>query len=172
MSPEQAAGHRVDFRSDQFAFGLVLYEMVTGRVAFARPTAVQTMSAIIAEEPRRIADLNPRVPERLQEIIRRCLAKAPADRYASTLDLARDVRAIAKYESHMRGLSDLESDSWSRPKRTAARCRSGGCDCGCDVRHGSFISAGVDSLGARADRGTDPCEEERRGASVQCPGWF
>lgn len=92
MSPEQAAGRDVDFRSDQFSFGLLLYEMVTGRVAFRRETAVQTMSAIITEEPSRVTALNPRVSDRLQEIIERCLAKNPDKRYASTLDLARDVR--------------------------------------------------------------------------------
>ena len=120
MSPEQAAGRHIDFRSDQFAFGLVLYEMVTGRVAFARPTAVQTMSAIIAEEPQRVADLNPHVPERLQEIIRRCLAKAPAERYASTLDLARDVRLVARHESHISVVQPTSRRaSWSQRKRTA-----------------------------------------------------
>ncbi len=95
MSPEQASGRSVDFRSDQFSFGLVLYEMVTGRVAFRRATPVQTMSAIIAEEPPRVSELNPRVPERAQEIIERCLAKDPEKRYASTLDLARDVRSAS-----------------------------------------------------------------------------
>lgn len=95
MSPEQAVGRDVDFRSDQFSFGLLLYEMVTGRIAFLRASAVQTMSAIIAEEPPRVADLNPRVPSRVQEIIERCLAKDPDERYDSTLDLARDVRMAA-----------------------------------------------------------------------------
>ena len=99
MSPEQAAGRVVDFRSDQFALGLVLYELVTGRVAFARPTAVQTLSAIVAEEPAGVDALNPAVPARLREIVQRCLAKRPAERYGSTLDLARDLRSVARNES-------------------------------------------------------------------------
>jgi serine/threonine-protein kinase len=72
--------------------------MVARRAAFERPTAVQTMSAIFAEEPRRVADLTPRVPERVQEIIERGLAKDPDARYASTLDLAREVRGVARHE--------------------------------------------------------------------------
>ena len=92
MSPEQASGLDVDFRSDQFSFGLVLYEMLTGSVPLRRGTAVQTMAAIIAEEPPRIASVNPRIPARAVEIVERCLEKSPGQRYASTLDLARDVR--------------------------------------------------------------------------------
>jgi len=119
MSPEQAAGRDVDFRSDQFAFGLVLYEMVARRAAFERPTAVQTMSAIIAEEPRRVADLNPRVPERVQEIIERCLAKDPDARYASTLDLAREVRGVARHERDGgRGPRVLLGLWWGWPRRS------------------------------------------------------
>ena len=95
MSPEQAVGREVDFRSDQFALGLVLYEMVTGRVTFRRASAVQTMTAIITEEPPRVADLSPHVPSRVEEIIERCLAKAPGERYDSTLDLARDLKSAA-----------------------------------------------------------------------------
>jgi serine/threonine-protein kinase len=92
MSPEQAAGRSTDYRSDQFAFGLLLYEMVAGKSAFRRPTPVQSMAAIIAEEPAPLATLNPRVPERVRVIIERCLGKDPDKRYDSTLDLARDVR--------------------------------------------------------------------------------
>ena len=93
MSPEQAAGRPLDYRSDQFAFGLVLYEMVAGRVAFRRPTPVQTMAAIIAEEPEPLGELDPRIPERVRVIVDRCLSKDPDKRYDSTLDLARDVRS-------------------------------------------------------------------------------
>ena len=94
MSPEQGRGGAVDFRSDQFSFGLVLYEMATGVLAFQRDTPVQTLSAIIGEEPRPIVELNPRVPVPLRWIIERCLAKDPADRYAATADLARDLQTL------------------------------------------------------------------------------
>jgi eukaryotic-like serine/threonine-protein kinase len=91
MSPEQAAGGRVDFPSDQFSFGLVLYEMLTGRRAFDRSTPAETLSAIIREEPEAIIHINPSVPPPLRWIVERCLAKDPADRYAITRDLARDL---------------------------------------------------------------------------------
>ncbi len=91
MSPEQASGKPVDFRSDQFSFGSVLYEMATGKRAFARATKPETLSAIIRDEPEPIAALNPRLPVPLRWIVDRCLAKEPKERYASTEDLARDL---------------------------------------------------------------------------------
>ena len=94
MSPEQAAGASVDFYSDQFSFGVVLHEMVTGRRPFEFDTSVETLAAILREEPKPIAQLNPGVPAPLSWIVERCLAKAPAGRYASTRDLARDVAAV------------------------------------------------------------------------------
>jgi serine/threonine protein kinase len=97
MSPEQASGGRVDFPSDQFSFGTVLYEMLTGRRAFERPTFAETLSAIIREEPRRIAELNPGVPPPVRWIAERCLAKAPEERYALTRDLARDLASVREH---------------------------------------------------------------------------
>jgi serine/threonine protein kinase len=91
MSPEQAVGHPVDFRSDQFAFGTILYEMATGRRAFHRESAPQTLTAVIQDEPEPIASLTPKVPAPVRWIVERCLAKAPSERYASTRDLARDL---------------------------------------------------------------------------------
>jgi serine/threonine protein kinase len=91
MSPEQAAGERADFPSDQFSFGVVLYEMITGRRAFERTTVAETLSAIIREEPPPIPQVNPAVPPPLRWIVERCLAKDPAERYTVTRDLARDV---------------------------------------------------------------------------------
>jgi predicted ATPase len=94
MSPEQAAGRPLDFRSDQFSLGCVLYEMATGKRAFDRDTAAETLAAIIREEPEPIGSLNARVPAPLCWIVERCLAKDPDQRYASTRDLARDVVAV------------------------------------------------------------------------------
>jgi serine/threonine protein kinase len=88
MSPEQAAGRPVDFRSDQFSLGSILYEMATGRRAFRRDTAVQTLAAIIEAEPQPVATLNRRLPPALVGIIKRCLAKCPDRRYRSTRTLA------------------------------------------------------------------------------------
>ena len=94
MSPEQANAQPVDFRSDQFSFGLVLYEMVTGRAAFARSTPAEILAAIIREAPESVTALNPQAPAPLVWVIERCLSKDPKERYASTQDLARDLAAI------------------------------------------------------------------------------
>jgi predicted ATPase/serine/threonine protein kinase len=94
MSPEQASGALLDFRSDQFSFGLVLYEMVTGRRAFARNTAAETLVAIMREQAEPIALQNPDAPAPLCWAIERCLAKDPDKRYVSTRDLARELAAI------------------------------------------------------------------------------
>src|SRR5216683_3033064 len=94
MSPEQASGDRLDFRSDQFSFGLVLYEMVTGKSAFHRRTAPETLVAILREEAEPIGVRNPDAPAPLCWAIERCLAKEPDKRYVSTRDLARELAAI------------------------------------------------------------------------------
>src|SRR5216683_2570440 len=94
MSPEQASGHRLDFRSDQFSFGSVLYEMVTGKRAFQRSTAAETLVAILREQPELIGGQNPDVPAPLCWVIERCLTKELDKRYASSRDLARELAAI------------------------------------------------------------------------------
>ncbi len=89
MSPEQARGEEVDARSDQFSFGLLVYEMAAGKRAFVRPSAAETMAAIIREEA---APLPPSVPAPLRWVVERCLAKDPAERYDSTRDLYRELK--------------------------------------------------------------------------------
>ena len=101
MSPEQASGGTADNRSDQFSFGLVLYEMLTGRRAFNRPTAVETLSAIIRDDPPPVGQLNPTVPAPVRWIVDRCLAKTPAERYGSTRDLARDLASVRDHFSDL-----------------------------------------------------------------------
>jgi serine/threonine protein kinase/Tol biopolymer transport system component len=91
MSPEQARGRTVDHRSDQFSFGLILYEMAAGRKAFDKPETVQTMSAVITEDP---PPIEREIPAPLRWTIGRCLAKDPADRYESSGDLFRELRQI------------------------------------------------------------------------------
>jgi serine/threonine-protein kinase len=88
MSPEQASGRPVDFRSDQFALGLLAYEMLAGRRAFEGPSAVETLSAIIREDPVPIGSLRPDVPDGFGLVIARALAKLPKDRFDSTRELA------------------------------------------------------------------------------------
>lgn len=93
MSPEQASGSDADFRADQFSLGAILYEMVTGRRAFQRETAVQTLTAIIDEQPQPLEEQTS-VPRPLVSVIERCLAKDPSGRYAATRDLHLELRAI------------------------------------------------------------------------------
>ena len=99
MSPEQASGKSLDFRSDQFSLGAVLYEMASGKRAFRRNTTAETLTAIIREEPEPLGHLNPKAPAQLSWIIDRCLAKDPPERYASTLDLARELRTLREHLS-------------------------------------------------------------------------
>ncbi len=94
MSPEQVAGGQMDFRSDQFSFGLVLYEMVTGKLAFPRGTTAETMVAILREQAEPVGLQNCEAPAPLCWVIERCLAKQPDKRYVSTRELARELAAI------------------------------------------------------------------------------
>lgn len=95
MSPEQAEGKEVDFRSDHFSFGSIVYEMAAGTRPFHRDSAVRTMSAIIEHSPPPLTSINPETPEPLREIVDRCHAKSSENRWASTRDLASAVHAIA-----------------------------------------------------------------------------
>jgi predicted ATPase len=94
MSPEQATGGEVDFRSDQFSLGSVLYEMVTGFPAFRKKTYAETTAAILRDEPERLGSRMLQAPPPFLWIVERCLAKDPKERYASTRDLARDLAAV------------------------------------------------------------------------------
>ena len=94
MSPEQANGGEVDFRSDQFSFGAVIYEMVTGRPAFQGRSHAEITAAILRDEPERIGSKVVQAPAPFFWIVERCLAKDPQQRYASTRDLARDLVTV------------------------------------------------------------------------------
>ena len=114
MSPEQASGARAEFPSDQFSFGAILYEMLTGRRAFDRPTFAETLSAVIREEPPPVAQLNPAVPPPVRWIVERCLAKAAGERYALTRDLARDLASAREH------LAELLASRRVRPAKRAS----------------------------------------------------
>jgi TolB-like protein/cytochrome c-type biogenesis protein CcmH/NrfG len=97
MPPEQASGREVDFRSDQFSLGAVLYEMATGRKAFQGDSSIAILAAILRDEPEPISRLNPKMPAPLTWVVQRCLAKDPAERYASTQDLAGLLRDLLEH---------------------------------------------------------------------------
>jgi tetratricopeptide (TPR) repeat protein len=121
MAPEQAMGAAIDYRADQFALGAIIYEMATGRRAFRRESLVQTLSSVIESEPEPLSDLNPAFPEPAAWIVTRCLAKDPQDRYASTLDLAHDLRLAREHLGDSRsagsGVSPSRRAVWLAGRR-------------------------------------------------------
>ncbi len=94
MAPEQVNGEEIDHRADLFAFGSVLYEMVTGRRAFAGESVVQTLSKIAHEEPQPVSEIVATSPAELQRIVRKCLAKLPGRRYQIADELVVDLRQL------------------------------------------------------------------------------
>ncbi len=111
MSPEQARAQNIDYRSDQFSLGLILYEMLAGKQAFERPSAVQTMSAIVEDDPPAI---DRALPSQLRWILQRCLAKEPEERYESTRDLARELSQLRDH------FSEFTSTTGQLPAATAS----------------------------------------------------
>jgi eukaryotic-like serine/threonine-protein kinase len=95
MSPEQVRGDAVDHRSDIFSFGAVLYEMLTGRQAFGRETAAESMTAILREEPPEIAATGLGTSAALEHIVRHCLEKKPGERFHSARDVAFALQALS-----------------------------------------------------------------------------
>jgi Tol biopolymer transport system component len=95
MSPEQVRGEPIDPRSDIFSFGSVLYEMLTGERAFKRETSVETMTAILREEPQALNDTGWQGPPELQRILARCLEKNVARRFQSASDLAFAIESLS-----------------------------------------------------------------------------
>ena len=95
MSPEQVRGEPVDHRSDLFALGTILFEMLTGKRAFKRNSAVETLSAILKEEPPDLTELLPHAPQPLERLVRRCLEKDREHRFQSARDLAFNLETLA-----------------------------------------------------------------------------
>jgi Tol biopolymer transport system component/predicted Ser/Thr protein kinase len=94
MSPEQAEGKKADARSDVFSFGAVLYEMVTGRVAFRGDSAAATLAAVLDRDPPPPRELVPGLPLELEKLVQRCLRKDPAKRFQSMGDVALEIDEV------------------------------------------------------------------------------
>ena len=112
MSPEQARGEALDARTDIFSFGVLLYEMATGRQAFSGPTWAVTVHAILGQAPVSLNESVPGLPQRLQEIIDKCLIKNRDLRYQSAADIHRDLLRLKK---------DFESGKSLKSVRVATR---------------------------------------------------
>jgi serine/threonine protein kinase/Tol biopolymer transport system component len=95
MSPEQVRGKMADHRSDIFAFGTILYEMVTGNQTFRKPTSAETMTAILNEDPPPISQVTAATPPGLQRVVHRCLEKNPEQRFQSASDMAFALEALS-----------------------------------------------------------------------------
>ena len=95
MSPEQVRGKTADHRSDIFAFGTILYEMVTGKQTFRKPTSAETMTAILNEDPPSISQVTAATPPGLQRVVHRCLEKNPEQRFQSASDMAFALEALS-----------------------------------------------------------------------------
>ncbi|HKV37891.1 MAG TPA: protein kinase [Blastocatellia bacterium] len=110
MSPEQVQGRTVDHRSDVFSFGCILYEIATGQRPFQAESIIDSMYKIVHFQPPPVTEVNPSAPGELQRIVRKCLAKDPAERYQSMKDAAVDLRAL---------IGDLGSGTFSYPNAQA-----------------------------------------------------
>lgn len=88
MSPEQVRGQAADQRSDIFAFGAILYEMLSGQKPFKRESGIETMHSILNEEPRDLRELQPNVSPLIDRLVRRCMEKQPENRFQTAKDLA------------------------------------------------------------------------------------
>ncbi|HYY59113.1 MAG TPA: protein kinase, partial [Pyrinomonadaceae bacterium] len=106
MSPEQLRGERLDYRTDIFSFGAVLYEMIGGRNPFARATKAETISAILTSEPPSLRHSAPHIPRELDRIAQKCLEKERDERYQSASELLVDLDALQK---------TIDGDSKRRP---------------------------------------------------------
>ncbi|HKS25010.1 MAG TPA: protein kinase [Thermoanaerobaculia bacterium] len=99
MSPEQLEGAAVDHRSDIFAFGAVLYEMITGKRAFEGKTKTSLIAAIVGGEPQAISTVQPLAPRALDHVVQKCLAKDRDERWQSARDIAGELQWIAESRS-------------------------------------------------------------------------
>ena len=134
MAPEQVRGVVVDPRTDIFAFGAVLYEMLSGVRAFRRDTPAETMTAVLKEDPPELSDPGRPILPALERIVRRCLEKSPEQRFQSARDLSFALSALSGTETSgpVRATAAVASPdsapavAWRRPGARGSRRRRHG----------------------------------------------
>ena len=114
LCPEQLMGQAIAEGGDIFSFGVVLYEMITGKRAFGRPTTVETLAAILKEEPRPIRDFCPDVPRELERVIERCMQKDPERRFRHIADVKLLLEDVASAQSEQRVAAGIRRGSLAR----------------------------------------------------------
>jgi serine/threonine protein kinase/tetratricopeptide (TPR) repeat protein len=147
MSPEQIRGEDLDGRSDIFSFGSVLYEMFSGRHPFQAESVGATMASILTRDPPPLARYTSEVPDELQRIVRKALAKDKEGRYQGIKDLLIDLRELKQ-----------ESEFKAKLERSAGQ----------ELRDGAATTEG-DSSSGKAEAHTAPIEAARTGASITAP---
>lgn len=127
MSPEQIKGEQVDTRTDIFAFGCVVYEMLSGRRAFQRTSSMETMAAILKEEPPELGDISGRIPVSLERILLRCLEKEPGE----ALSVCQGFELCAgKCECERWASTRPAYVSWFKSLACSKYCLDFDCNCG------------------------------------------
>jgi serine/threonine protein kinase/WD40 repeat protein len=126
MSPEQVQGKEVDQRSDTFSFGCILYEATTGHKPFKGDSLIDSLHRIIYSQPQAIRELNPNAPAELQRIIRKCMAKDPAERFQSIKDVALDLRDLVREYDSQVPVSGLFNPGVSFPPSSGSHSVSSG----------------------------------------------
>ncbi|MFY9530333.1 MAG: protein kinase [Candidatus Acidiferrales bacterium] len=114
MAPEQLEGKEADARTDIFAFGVVVYEMATGKKAFEGKSQASVIGAILKDDPPSISSLQPMTPPSLDRVVKACLAKEPDERWQTASDLCRELKWIAKGDSSVEALHERAQYKWVR----------------------------------------------------------
>ena len=122
MSPEQVRAQAIDHRTDIFSLGAILYEMLSGCRAFRGESSIETMNAVLKEDPPEITAANPKLPPAAERIVRHCLEKNPRERFQSARDLAFQLSTLQDFSGSVSGAAPAigTSGGWWRVAAVAA----------------------------------------------------